>query len=316
MKLSERLPEPSAGWVRWWSRTWPRPSGLFFDPGRFSIGHSSSSPATGEEPTSIDAWDDVDDVVYVPAASSRGWREDLVGMASARGVPLTVEVRPGDDVGGLLAAPTSILPLWVDFEALVGDCERLRAAPAGCAVLLAWLPAFTAPEERWRLLVEAVADSSAETLVIAAPELAPEAKRALAERCDTEAQYSQLFHGAVVAEGAEGLRALRRAAAESGLGIVPERPMPQAPERLRRNRLLSAALTTAAEVALDAAQELYRAARILEREKIDLWAIASEGNLGVVDWLGSEGRDVVQEVVASGPSFALGPFARRLVLGR
>jgi hypothetical protein len=143
------------------------------------------------------------------------------------------------------------------------------------------------------------------------PDLSPAERRRIVDSLG-ETGFDKLFHGEAPSE-----RSFSVAVSHLGLEPFLARPLPESPSRLRSNRRLAAELAWIGELWLRLGkaeargQAFYRASRWVDREPHDVAALAREGNLGVIDWLESADREVIDEVVATGESSLLSELRRQ-----
>jgi hypothetical protein len=152
--------------------------------------------------------------------------------------------------------------------------------------------------EDWRLGVDRLVAAGVTALVPFALDLAPSERRRLAEWTDEDG-YQALFHGSRPDE-----RELARMASRAGLEVLARRPLIPGSARRAFCRRVATELAQAAELwsrlgrAEASGQDLLRAARWVERSPRDLRALVREGNLGVLPWLDSRSRAVVEDLAA------------------
>ncbi len=284
--------EPAHLWIRFRPSRWPGPEPPWLDLALGGLGNSRAGSSLEIPSARLDA---LDDLVYLPpvAAERRPERDRLVTRLTERGLPLLVQLRPGE--------PPVASPAVNVFDPLpsllAGDLEPLAALPAGSMVVWGLVAGITDDPELCRRGLERLARAGVENVIAVAPRLEPRQKRQLA--ADDEGVFARLFHG-----GPPGERAFARLAAAAGLATRLERPAPPAGTPRSGNHRVAGRLVEIADLWLllgrpeADAQELFRAARWIEQAEHDLAALAREGNLGVLAWLSSKARRQVEASLA------------------
>lgn len=294
------MPDLSHCWIRYSLRPWPPAVGLWLDLSDRCLGKSGevSAPALLEsipEP--------LDDLLYLPPVGTElvEARQHLAESALASGTPVLVQYLPGEKIlgGGEMA-------LFDLLETLLArDLEALSRLPPGSRAVWPLVSGYTDDPTLWQQGIGALAEGGVRGVQGLAAEWTPSDRRRLVQRAGEEG-FEALFHGPPPSEQ-------RFASAVASFGLEPllERPVPGSPRSLARNRALAGHLSTVAELWLRLGrgeakgQKFYRAARWIDRETHDLTLMAREGNLGVVSWLDSDSREVIEELVAAGRSSLL-----------
>lgn len=337
--VEERLPELGSFWVRYRPRRWPGPETLWLDAteGRIRPPERAASGSVEGPIELLELLPELDDTLWLPpvAGSAAAARDLLVERALELGAPVVVqagwsstatldagstepvrgrergrEAAEPEKAGGRkpesrepsLLALVDPLTLLLDrgLDAAGGRSPEVSWA-AGAHVLLPVIPGLTAGRERWQELCALLAAAGAAALYPLPVEIDPPTARRIAERLPSESEYRSLFHG-----DSPSLRVLARDAFEAGFAPIPRRPLPAGPPRLRRRRFVAGRLATAAELWLALgrepvpAQELFRAARRVDREDVDLDGLRREGNLGVLDWLRGPAGELVEQLLETG----------------
>ncbi len=251
------------------------------------------------------------------AEGGRAARDRAAARVAAAGTPVLAQLVPGEappegavavydllavllagDLDSLAALPPGSSAVWPLFAGLTDDpclqeegCRRLAAA--GVAVVQALVPDLP-PADRRRL-----------------HELATLAGERSGERAD--AIFDGLFHAPP-----PDPRAFAGAAHRHGLAPFLARPLPRPPLAGAAGREIAGLLALAAELAtrlgrVGRGQALFRAARWADRGEVDLRALARDGNLHVLPWLGPEGRRLVEEWSETGRSETLERWVERYV---
>lgn len=305
-----QLPEPGRFWIRYVPRGWPEPAGPWTDlaAGRLGWGHAYPSPPAPTSSTGkLDAGPGrLDDLLYLPPVPPEraAERDRLAGEQLAAGTPVLVQLRPGE----LPSAPERLgaVEVYDLLPALLSrDLAPLALLPAGAAAVWPLLPGLSDDPGLWREGCAVLAGRGVSRVQALAVGLEPADRRQLVE-LGGEAVFEAVFHGEPPAE-----RPFARAAHRLGLAPFLPRPLPRPPVRGIENRRIAGVLALAAELWLrlgrpaGQGQDLYAAARQVDRTGYDLTALAREGNLGFLGWLSGLGREVVTEQAASGSSALL-----------
>ena len=307
MRLHSQIPDSRHFWVRHMWRPWPGPQGLWVDLSRLALGGTSG-------PDRIDPSDpneSLSDVLYLPPVEPENEevRAQLGESLTERGTPVIYQVLAGNGPG-----PNSTISVLDPLSALLrGESDLLAAAPPGGGVIWPLLAGYTDDRGIWERVLAGFADSGVGFVQGIALELSPGEKRRIVEVGGTDG-FEALFHGAPVSE-----RAFASAVERSGLSPYLERPLPQGPPALVGNRELAGVLCSIGELwqslgrIESRGQELLAAARRIDRDKHDISALAREGNLDVVDWLGEQSRSIIRETVRDGRSSLLEELRREFV---
>jgi len=291
--LRRYLPDPARLWICCCPRSWPGAGGLWCHLAERRLGAARPGGVPRIDPRAVD------DLVYLPPVDEehRAARDEVARELERASVPLLTQRRPGEAGGREEDVLDLLETLLVAGGRRLGELETtLRAA--------VWplIPGLTDDPDEWEVGLAALARAGLETVLPLPLALEPADCRRLAEFTD-EAGYQALFHG----RRPDG-RAFARAAARRGLGAFPRRPELAGSPRARFSRRAAAELAHVAELWLGlgrseaAGQELLRASRWLDRSPHDLEALAREGNLDVLPWLGGESRRVVEDLAAGRPA--------------
>jgi hypothetical protein len=301
-RVRGRIPEPGRFWIRHTPRLWPAADGWWVDLAEARL-RSAGTPGPRRLPDLAGV--DLDDVLYLPPVPERlrGERLELIASLVADGTPVLAQCLRGE------AAPPGATAVYDLLRDLVeGSLDALAELPPGsCAVWPLIAGVTDAPEswERGCALLAAARVAVVQPLVL---ELDPQARRQLADSA-AHADYARLFHGLPPSERAFSVLAHR-----AGLQPFLERPLPvrvAAPGQTGAigmppvaNRRAAGQLALAGELWLrlgrDEAvgQEVLGAARRLGQLPHDVAALAREGNLGLLNWLSTRARAVVEASVA------------------
>ncbi len=300
MRLLEQPPEPGRLWVRYRPRPWPAPDGLWTDLAAVGLGQPGPPGATIPGPAGRAPL--ADDLLYLPPveAGSAAARRALGRAAIDAGAPVLEQLLPGERpaIEGAVAV-YDLLPALA-----AGELERLAQLPAGATAVWPLVAGVSGDPEVWEPGLRRLAEARCAAVLGLALQLAAGDRRRLAGNLDEE-RYRRLFHGPPPAE-----RAFAWAAGRFGWGPFIERPLPAGPPWRRENRRLAGLLARAAELWLrlgrpeSRGQELYRAARGVDRLDRDLATLAREGNLSVLPWLAPPARQLIEEAT-TGPKPAL-----------
>lgn len=299
-----QLPEPAHLWIRFrpaggkgW-RDWPGPERPWLDfahggPPVWTPGDGALPEPDGEP---------LGDVALVPpvAAEHTADRKALIERLASHGTPV-LDQRLAPDTPSVSSSP---LPegVVVVYDLLApllgGDLETLARLPAGSTAVWPLLAGITDDPGLWREGCRKLAAAGVATLQAMSPPLGPADRRRLADGRD-ESVFEALFH-----RPAPEPRGLACEAWRHGLSPLLERPLPRPPLRGRGNRRVAGRLALIAELwhRLDRpaarGQDLFRAAREIDRTSWDLAALARDGNLGVLTWLRPADRKLVEEILA------------------
>jgi hypothetical protein len=299
-----RLGGPAGFWIAWEPRAWPssRQPYCGLAGGLALVGGGSAATVREDVPANVL------DTVWLPPVDPGAEQESAVDRLRERlragGVPVLRQLAGEPGAAAVDAGPNEQL-LWDPLPLLLaGDRDRLvstaAALPAGVAAVWPLLGAV-AGEEELQAVLAVLAEVGAVALQPLRLELAPAARRWCAERLD-EPQWERAFRPSPELTP-ELLRTIRRA------GLAPILPRPALREPLRsrgRNRALASELLVAAELAFRLGHpagrvaELAGVARRLELLVHDVRVLWREGNLGVLDFLGTEDEREVAAWCASG----------------
>jgi hypothetical protein len=320
-RFSSQLPEPGHLWIRHAPRAWEGPERPWLDLGAGRLGRNakpagtrppSASPAPrvpevapSESSPGVAAPGGLgllDDVVYLPPVSRRGApeRDELAERALAAGLPVLVQLLPGDETAIPFAGGAVFV---VDLLAVLleGDLARLDAVPSWAAVAV-WPLIAGVTDERtlWERGCQRLAAAGLRRVQAVTPALAPGDRRRLAEGLSDNA-YEALFHRQPAEE-----RDFARVAYRHGLAPFLPRPLPRAPLPRAENRRVAGQLAVSGDLWLrlgrpvEAAQALFRAARWLDATHYDVDALAREGNLAVITAFDPLARQAVVDAVDLG----------------
>ncbi len=292
-----QLPEPARFWIAFSPRQWRSASAPWTDLANARV--SGFRTALGEAIPELER-SDVDDLFYLPpvAGELAAQRDELARELAAAGVPVLVELLPGERTG--VEEATVVYDLLGAL--LTGDVERLARLPSGASAVWPLISGLSDRSELWEEGCEALADAGVVCAQAQVVELAPALRRQLAESCGEEV-FDALFHGEEPSE-----REFASFAHDFGLRPFIPRPASGPTPRCERNRCLAAELSTAGELWLrlgrsaSVGNALFRAARGAEHTAHDLVALVREQNLEVMDWLESTSVSVIEDVVANGRS--------------
>ena len=278
MRIHKQLIEPGSCWIKWWLSPFPRSPGFFLDLGGSALRFTPEpGPAHIQAPSVDPGWIEscvrgLDDTVWLPL-SQDDLQTDFLASVRERQVSRVVEVDAstsaidagvdsGDRSGSRSGSSVQEIPVFSPVDSLVaGDFVSAGCGPRGAVVAFPWIPGFTSGEERWGPFLASCVQNKVQNLLVMQPSIEDGAKRELARRCASDAQYSELFH--VADDGNRDFADLRKAASSLGLALVCERPHGAELLKVRRNRQIAAALLVAADFGLDShgaarSQEFYR----------------------------------------------------------
>lgn len=309
MRPAVQLPEPGRFWVRYTPRGWPEPAGPWTDlaAGRLGWGRpgagSHGSHGSNTE-GAIDAGPaPLDDLLYLPPVSPgrAEERDRLARERLAAGTPVLLELRPGETA----EAPGAVLLYDLLPALLARDLAPFELLPEGAAAVWPLLPGWTDDPGLWREAGAVLALRGVSAVQALSPRLDPSDRRRLVE-IGGEEVFEAVFHGEPPAE-----RPFARAAHRLGLAPFLSRPLPRPPVSGVENRRMAGVLALAAELWLrlgrpvGQGQDLYAAARQVDRTAYDLAALTREGNLGFLGWLSGLAQEGVEEQAATGRSSLL-----------
>lgn len=294
MRWRSQPADPAHFWISVAPRSWPGDEGLWLDLARGGLGTAPLKPVETSDPWRSDP---PEDVVYLPPVPSHleGRRTDLASSLRDLGTPFLAQQRVGT---GLALDPDSVV--FDPLEVLItGAEESLASVAPGSKVVWPLIAGLTDDRRLWEKGLAALAAAGVRHVQPLAPHFEPAEKRRLVERAGEES-FDTLFHGDEPDE-----RAFSGLAAAHGFRPFLPRPLPPAGLR-RENRRLAEQLAIAAELWLrlgraeSGGQDLFRSARLVDRERHDLSALCREGNLGVFPWLDALSSGVISDFVASG----------------
>ena len=294
-------PELARFWIEAAPRGWPSPAAPWVDLARARLGAPGSGIGIDTAPPAGEGRLHLPPVE--PGVATR--RDELAVRCLGEGTPVVLQIQAnGEDETGLEADACSIV---VDAlpAVLSGAIGRLARVPAGCTVAWPLIPGLGDEAGMWEEGCTAAASAGARCVHAVVLDLPARDRQALLLHVDParrERVFDRLFHARPRAE-----RDLARCAAGHGLESF-FLPAAAGDARRHQNRSLAETLGLAAEVWLRLgrsearAHELFRAARWARRSSLDLRAVAREGNVEVVSWLGRSGRGIWKEWAESGRS--------------
>ena len=322
--LREHVAEPANLWIRHSFSHWPAHDAarLWCDLATGVLAAPTAAPAS-EGLAAAELVRSVTDVVYVPPvpADQDSLRARIIEAAAAAGVPLLIQIVGDLPVSGSTvaeafgqspAAPPLNATVVIDLlDCLIQRASVLRQefgesrqpslplvpAPLHDATLV-W-PLVTGWTDQPGVLEPALARcaaAGARRVVPRALELDARDRRLLAEGLQSTwpEAFDAVFHGD---ESPPDTEAFRSAAEAAGLESRLPRPLPAPPlpPRLRLARELAGHLIERGDAADAGGDAYYRAARFLDRDEIDIDAVAREGNLGVLPWLEEPVKQAVEQ---------------------
>lgn len=285
------LIDPARLWIRFVPRSWPWPREAVTDLRRPTL-HAARRGVSGSFEIEAEL-NGLDDVVWIPpvAGESARSRAELADHLSEQGIPWIDHRLPGGD------SEASSGRVVVDVLSLLmpGKVDELSRVPGDSWVLWPLIPGVT---DRPRLVergLRLLRESRVRGVHGLALELTARQRRMLAEQ-GGEDVFDALFHGARSSE-----RAFAAQAHGAGLEVFLARPTPRA-ARLAGNRTLAGALHRAGllwtrlQRSPAQGEAFLAAARRIDESGHDIGRIIQEGNLGIVDWLSPEAREILQAV--------------------
>jgi hypothetical protein len=289
------LIDPKRLWIRHVPSVWPGPAGYWTDLGRLTPGVNEELEAGSiGDPRGLERFDDT---VWLPpvAPEFAPSRNELLVRLRGLGIPVIDQRMAGEDA----SAPAT--PVVFDlFEALLAERgDAMTRVPAGSWALWPLIPGVTDSREQVESGLEDLSRSGVAGVHGVAVELDSRQRRQLAEQ-QGDAAFDKLFHG-----GRPSERDFAVTARQAGLKVFLHRPLPAAP-RLASNRRLAAALYSVGELwrRLDRQpvlrEDFFAAARRLDEVEHDMRVLIEEGNVDIVDWLPSQARELLREMVAGG----------------
>jgi hypothetical protein len=302
MSWRELAPEPATLWARWLPRTWPATSRGHAGPAAEQP-RGSGAPLDAELPTSPPADPEVTYLPPVPAAA-RTARDELAAAIVGGGGHALVHLEL-DEPRERRRGETCVIDL---LEPILAEARGELASESipgtdGAWVVLPLLPGVpVAGVDGWRLWLDRLANAGAIGAVAVPWQLSTRERRDLADRAP-ESHWEALFHGVPPSESEVAREIARR-----GLGLLPPRPEIDFPPRRSRNRRIATHLLAVAALgemvgeSEAVAAELRAAARRVEGSSFDVEALAREGNLELLEWLGPVALDLTSEVARDGRS--------------
>lgn len=290
-------PEPGRFWIVWSPRTWRCAEGVWTDLAGGRLLGFQGRPDGALPELELGR---VDELFYLPPAAGAlsDDRDRLAAEVVAGGAPVLMALEPGEQMS---VAGAGVV--WDLAPVLIaGEVDRLAEVPAGGVAVWPLVPGLTDSPDLQEYGCALLADAGVRVVQPLAVEIDPVVRRCLAEESGDESVFRALFHGSPPSE-----RAFARCAVRHGLAIYTDRP-PLGGSRQAGNRRIAAALALAGDLWLrlgrleSAGQALFLAARGADATGYDLSALAREGNLHVLDWLGAAEAAVVADVAASGES--------------
>jgi hypothetical protein len=290
LKLVELRPDLGHCWVRYAYRPWPGSPDLWLDLLSRGLGQRAIRRQDSPEPLDLGP---LDDVIYLPpvADSESGFRQELAERLVAGGAPVLLQSIPGTDAGS-----GKMTPVFDVLDAVAtGQLFKLDLVPSGAAVIWPLIRGYSDDRSQIDGGLQRLADAGATHVQGVVADLSPADRRRVVDVAGEEG-FEELFHGPPPSE-----RLFAAAVHRSGMNPFLPRPSPAAPSRLVNNRRVAGILASIGELWLrlgrteSRGQAFYRAARWVDDDHHDVVAMAREGNLGVVTWLGEESRQVIQE---------------------
>ena len=285
----EQSPDPNRLWIRYRFRKWPGVPRFWVDLGSGRLGrHKQNGVRVARQ------WgeQEFDDLLYLPPVPAQQHleRNALAQSLINKGTPVLVQ-RLADDPGD----PGE--PVVYDLLETLLDRElsKLSNLPHGAVAVWPLVAGYTDSVDLCMSGLEILAAAGVSRVQGIAIELDPSDSRRIVERGGEEG-FETLFHGPAPSE-----RTFSQLVSSAGLEPFVARPVPKQPKWLRSNRQLAEVLYLFGELWLRLGrpeapgQELFAAARRVDRDSHDLAAICREGNLKVVDWLDPLSRQVIVE---------------------
>lgn len=323
------LPEPDRLWIRYaprsrdWREVAPPGKLRWLDLAEGELGGAGPGGDPVEEDSLPVPAGPFDDVLYLPpvAPAFASARDETVRAHAAEGTPVLVQVLAGEEiervrVEGIVVVHDLLEPLLAG-----GGAEPMAFEPGAGprpedVALWPLIPGLTDGAELVDEGCRRLAAAGFRTVQGVAPDLPAAQRRQLYEGAQREGStpeedagaeeeddlFQALFHG----PGADS-RAFARAAHRHGLRPFLPRPLPRPPLSGAPEREVAGLLVLAGELSFrlgqpGRGQAHLRAARFLDRTTYDLRALAREGNLPVLHWLGEESRQIVEEWAETGES--------------
>lgn len=309
--LREVRPEPGRLWVRYVPRQWPWPRRPTLDWSTARSHVRGRSPRGAESFEFPDLAGPLDDVLYVPpvAAEAREARDAWVATRVERGDAVVTHLRIGEKT-----VPGAIPAFDLFDELIEGEIDGFAEIETGAVVVWPLIGGLTDDDATVSRGLEGLRAAGVAAVVGMVPELDPDTKRTLAGGADGD-RWERIFHGRAAEESR-----FHRFVAGAGLAPFPPRPVPR-DLRWVGNRRAAEVLCRLAdlEARLDLGevevQELYRAARWVDAADRDVLALAREGHLGVVPWLGGRARPVLESFAENGRAAELETLEARYLAG-
>ncbi len=297
--IAEQSPDPNHLWIRYRFRNWPAKSRFWLD---LSSGRLGQHRPNGVEVPSRWEGQELNDVLYLPPVPAEQYqnRDELARSLRDKGVPVHVQ-RLADEPGG--PGEPAVYDLLETL--LEKDLSKLSELPPGAVAVWPLVAGYTDSKDLCESGLEILAAAGVSSVQGIAVELDPSDSRRIVERGGEEG-FETLFHGPAPSE-----RAFSRLAAQSGLSPFVARPLPERPKWLKNNRELAEVLYLFGELWLRlgrpeaTGQEIFAAARRVDKDSHDLAAISKEGNLKVVGWLDPLARRLISEWATEGISHDL-----------
>ncbi len=293
-RLVEQPPEPGRLWIRYTPQAWPAPAAPWTHIGTAGIGAQGTVDfAPWPEPPPA-----LDDVLYLPpvAARHRAARDALARGCAAAGAAVVTQLFPGEPPVAGAVAVYDLLPALLERR-----LTALDSLPPGAAAIWPLVAGATADSELGGDACARLAAAGVSHLVPLALDLAPPARRLLAEHLPPANRGGgdalSLFHAPPPAE-----RPLARLAHAAGLRVFLPRPPVHAAVAASRNRRAAEALGLAGELRrrlgqAEGGHALGRAAQEADRTRYDLAALVRDGHLDLLPWLTAEGRAIVADAL-------------------
>lgn len=316
MSWREVEPRPSRLWVRHLPRQWPVCDRPYLDwVARRIVWPMGSGAGAAELPRLAPPGD----VCWLPPVEKDRSRERTDQLATlARPDEIVLDQRIAGDSGSSSAAPFTRVVDDLLLPLVEKDLAALDAMAPNALVLVPLLPGLSDESTTWRELLARLAPRRPAAVLGVAPELSPADRRRLVDRLG-ESSFEAVHHSRWSAASLE--RAFARAVADAGLAPWWERPrLPLAP-RAARHRELAAALAEAGELWLRLGRSeaegegLLAAARHAEVSKLDLAALAREGQLALMTVLSQLARRLIEELGREGRSSLLAELRDEYLIG-
>ncbi len=290
-------PEPARLWIAGAPRGWRAAAGPWTD---LAAGGLGGLRGRREPEWAALLAFDLDDLCYLPPAAPALARQRDLAAASLleTGTPVLLQLRPGEssEVAATLCVVDLLGPL------LAGEVERLAQLPPDSCAVWPLIPGITDSRRGWEEGCSRLATAGVRAVQAVSVELAPPARRRLAEERG-DAAFDALFHGEPPSE-----RGFARTAAGFGLEIFVPRPPTGGTRRRIANRRVAAELSLCGELwlrlerSVSFGQSLFRAARGAESTPHDLAALAREKNLALMGWLEAPCVELAEEIAGTGTS--------------